>query len=168
MPRLATNIHDAWNLVTFERIPLHPYLRTCIYHLLAVGMRSKQSQHLLPCCQRSGKTINLPDTKDDRDLCLCTFNTCHRLIKRVRDPTSALSLFLAESRGHATDFQTDFLGSWPFESSTMITVNEAANKRETRSPHTPQCLFLERDKSLSWQIDVELYLMRNCVSPSLI
>ena len=131
-------------------------------------MRSTQSRHLLPCCQRSGKTINLPDTKDDCDLCLCTFNTCHRLIKRVRDPTSALSLFLAESRGHATDSQTDFLGSWPFESSTMITVNEAANKRETRSLHTPQCLFLERDKSLSWQIDVELYLMRNCVSPSLI
>lgn len=54
-------------------------------------------------CQRSDKTINLPDAKDDFDLCYCTFNT----LPSINQTRPFDRLFLAESRGHATDFQIE-------------------------------------------------------------
>ena len=104
-------------------------------------------------CQRSDKTINLPDAKDDFDLCYCTFNT----LPSINQTRPFDRLFLAESRGHATDFQIELSTREKFDRSI---------------PNSLKFFPSERNDHASLGVTNYAYLyftleMRNLVCPSI-
>lgn len=104
-------------------------------------------------CQRSDKTINLPDAKDDFDLCYCTFNT----LPSINQTRPFDRLFLAESRRHATDFQIELSTREKFDRSI---------------PNSLKFFPSERNDHASLGVTNYAYLyftleMRNLVCPSI-
>ena len=112
-----------------------------MHHLLVVGMRFTQPEHLLPFANGRMKLSICRTRRTTLTYGTVHLILCRRLIKRVRDPMDTRSLFLAESRGHATDSQTEFLEfRGRTKSSAVITAN--CDTREIRSLHFHN-LFLE-------------------------
>lgn len=89
-------------------------------------------------CQRSDKTINLPDAKDDFDLCYCTFNT----LPSINQTRPFDRLFLAESRGHATDFQIELSTREKFDRSIPNSSKFFPSKRNHASPRVSNYTYL--------------------------
>lgn len=95
-------------------------------------------------CQRSDKTINLPDAKDDFDLCYCTFNT----LPSINQTRPFDRLFLAESRGHATDFQIELSTREKFDRSIPNSLKFFPSERNDHASlgvtnYTYLCFTLE-------------------------
>lgn len=153
-------------MVTFKRYHRRPYI--CIYNVTRSRNAFYAARTLVTFCQQSDKTINLPDAKDDSDLCYCTFNTLPSINQtRTRSSGQFIVLgFVISSRIFAFPFvsRPDTLRTMRPMSSDLpgrrcIVAIEIAKVRKIRSSF--QSLYRERDKSLSRRPDVEIYLMRN-------